>query len=128
MPKLLASFATEITSGLFLRQRSRFVVDFAEKKWQLCGSSWLRSPERGARRGIVQFMRTLHVLAHALASVATTRIEKIWPLRGSQAVAEFARISVCFLDESAFAARRKSGDFRYDARRQFFVDAYGQRA
>ena len=39
--------------------------------------------------------------------------EKKWSLRGRKVVAEFARISVCFWDESVSAARRKSGDFRY---------------
>ena len=37
-----------------------------------------------------------------------------WPRCGSNVVAEFARISVRLRDESVFAARRKSGDFRYD--------------
>ena len=47
--------------------------------------------------------------------------EKKWSLRGSGVVAEFARISVCLHGESVSVAHRKSGDFRYDAHRQFVV-------
>ena len=76
MPKLLASFATEFFSGLFLSEatpqtdegRSHVSRSAAMNRF----INWVQnSPECGAGRGTLQSMKTLYVSPHALASVAT---------------------------------------------------------